>query len=163
MARKKIAASEPKTGRPGKYDPKTVKDITDAIGAGLTIAEACVYGDISEATYYEWQATKPEFSESIQKAQVKAKMRRILRIEQAGREGNWQADAWYLERKYPEEFGRKLTLQISPEHAALLQMAGLTISDAWKKLMEWLAQELYNNEHEGEIGDGTTIDISAQS
>ena len=31
----------------------------------------------------------------------------IQQIMAAGTKGNWQANAWLLERKYPDEFGRR--------------------------------------------------------
>ena len=37
---------------------------------------------------------------------------RVENIRQAGVEGNWQADAWWLERVDPENFGRKDKLSL---------------------------------------------------
>jgi hypothetical protein len=53
-----------------KYDKKTVEKICDLISTdSYTIAEICTIVGISESTYFEWQAKKSEFSESIKKAQ----------------------------------------------------------------------------------------------
>ncbi|MBV5348884.1 hypothetical protein JZU61_04410 [bacterium] len=52
-----------------KYNKRIVKQICELIKKdSYTIAEICSQSGISESTYYEWQATKKEFSESIQKA-----------------------------------------------------------------------------------------------
>lgn len=142
MARKRSSVTK-QVGRPTKYEPQTVKAIVQAIGAGQTIEDACVYADIHKSTYYEWLTQYPEFSNEVKKAEVKAKMRRILRIEKAAQEGAWQADAWYLERKYPEEFGKRLTLQVSTEDAALLKRLGFTLEQAWKMLIQELAHDAY--------------------
>lgn len=80
------------------------------------------------------------FADAIKKAESADEARRILRINQAGQGGTvvsettithpdgrverevkrtnpqWQADAWHLERKYPDRYGRRLqadfTLQV---------------------------------------------------
>jgi hypothetical protein len=52
-----------------KYDKKTVKRICDLIAKdSYTIREICTQAGISVDTFYEWQKTKSEFSESIKKA-----------------------------------------------------------------------------------------------
>lgn len=130
-------------GRPTKLTPVMLKTITDAMGTGLSVEDTCLYAGIGKSTFYEWIAEFPEFADAIKTAEVKAKMRRILRIEQAARDGHWQADAWYLERKYPEEFGKRMTLQISAEDAALLKRFGMTLEQGWKILIQEIAQELF--------------------
>lgn len=53
-----------------KYNKEIVERIVGLIESdSYTIAEICKIVDIAESTYYEWAATKPEFSESIKKAQ----------------------------------------------------------------------------------------------
>lgn len=72
---------------------------------------------ISEPTYYCWlNPSDPkhpltpkqlsEFSEAIKRAELERKKLLISKIEVASNEA-WQAAAWLLERKHPEEFGRK--------------------------------------------------------
>lgn len=52
-----------------KYSKKIVKKITDLIKAdSYTVAEICSLSGISESTFYEWQASKMEFSESLSRA-----------------------------------------------------------------------------------------------
>lgn len=143
MGKRKAEPGTAVIGRPTKYEAQTIERLIQAIGAGLTIEDACVYGDIHKSTFYDWIQTYPDFSDAVKTAEVKAKMRRILRIELAAQNGAWQADAWYLERKYPEEFGRKLTLQVAPEDAALLKRLGMTLEQAWKMLIQELAQDAY--------------------
>ncbi len=57
------------------------------------------------------QAVQNRKSEVL-KQEAKAIERRIKRIEKAGEEGNWTADAWYLERRYPHLFGKRDTVAI---------------------------------------------------
>lgn len=56
-----------------------------------------------------------EFRDAVQEAEADAKVGALARIQKAGREGTWQADAWYLERKYPREFGRRIHEVSGPE------------------------------------------------
>lgn len=137
-------------GRPTKYTTKLAKQILAAISAGANIEDACQHAGIHKDTFYEWKKAQAGFSDAVRRAEIDGKIRRLSRIDKAGRAGHWQADAWYLERKFPDEYGRKLTLQISPEHAALLQMAGLTMQEAWKNLMEAIAQEVYEDSDSGD-------------
>jgi DNA-binding CsgD family transcriptional regulator len=52
-----------------KYNKKTVDDICSLIRSdSYTIREICSQAGISVETFYEWQRTKPEFSEHIKKA-----------------------------------------------------------------------------------------------
>jgi len=70
---------------------------------------------VSEETWYRWlregerakNGLKRQFYESIKKAEGRAIARHVSLIHQAAQNGNWQAAAWLLERRYPQEWGRK--------------------------------------------------------
>ena len=47
-----------------------------------------------------------EFVESTKKAEAEAICRNVAVINVAART-QWQASAWYLERRYPDDYGRK--------------------------------------------------------
>ena len=52
-----------------KYSKAVVERICSLIQAdSYTIPEICQQVGISESTYHEWKASKPEFSEAIKKA-----------------------------------------------------------------------------------------------
>ena len=54
-----------------KYNIKIVEKICSLIRAdSYTIAEVCRLSGISESTFHEWKASKPEFSEYIKKALI---------------------------------------------------------------------------------------------
>lgn len=54
-----------------KYNTKIVETICSLIRAdSYTIAEVCCLSGISESTFHEWKASKPEFSECIKKAEA---------------------------------------------------------------------------------------------
>ena len=76
------------------------------IEGGATNKEAALLAGITEETFYQWKRTKPEFSESLKKAEVKRKIRLTALIIDAAKK-TWQAAAWYLERVYHDEFAKK--------------------------------------------------------
>jgi hypothetical protein len=97
-------------GRKSKYTPENIKRILDAIEVGTPYRHAAAIVGISETTFHEWQSKKPEFAESIKAAEGRAVAGRLARIRQA-EPTHWQASAWFLERKYPQEFGRTVQEQ----------------------------------------------------
>jgi hypothetical protein len=96
-------------GRRSKYTPETVDKLTQAIRLGATYKLACDYAGIDVSTFHDWVNTKPEFSTVIKEAEGKGALGWLAKIEQAATDGNWQAAAWKLERRYPREFGRSVT------------------------------------------------------
>lgn len=53
-----------------KYSIQIVEKITGLIKSdSYTVSEICKQAGISETTYFDWKAKKPEFSESIKKAE----------------------------------------------------------------------------------------------
>jgi hypothetical protein len=127
-------------GRRTKYTPETVKAITDAISLGLSIKDACLRADVSVQTYARWSAQYVDFVDAIQKAESTCKLRKLARIEQAGQKGTWQADAWVLERKFPEEFAQRMTIRVTAEQAALLKQLGTTASEMFDAMLQEAAK-----------------------
>ena len=79
------------------------KDIAAAIG-------------ICEQTFYKWvnQPKTPlqsELSEQLKKAEADYKNALLAIIAKAGKEKDWRASAWLLERKYPAEYARTDRIQ----------------------------------------------------
>ena len=94
-------------GRRSKYTPETVDKITQAIRLGATYKLACDYAGISEDTFANWKRLHSDFSEAIKTAEGGAVVGWLVKIEKAATEGNWQAAAWKLERRYPEMYGKQ--------------------------------------------------------
>jgi len=116
-------------GRPTDLTPQVQAKIVQAIVGGNANVVAAAYAGIGESTYYAWLdrgrkevtrlASSPwarpratempflEFLEAIEKAQADAEARNVALIAKAAQDGTWTAAAWWLERKYPERWGRK--------------------------------------------------------
>jgi len=83
---------------------------------------ACALVGISEQTYYEWlrkggEGKQPygEFLESVKKAEAKAEelaVGTVIRVGLDPENPNWQAAMTYLERRYPERWGRRNRLDM---------------------------------------------------
>ena len=90
---------------------------------------------ISESTFYDWmkrgedlvgqtkltrvQTAQVQFLEDIKKARAEAEIR-AMRVIQVAMAEHWQAAAWYLERRYPGQYGRREVV----EHAGELRVKG---------------------------------------
>jgi hypothetical protein len=94
-------------GRPFKLaDPQKRKTLLEALAAGNTRKAACAYAGISEDAFARYRAEYPDFADDVREAEAKAVIRAVGLILQAG-DKDWRALAWWLERRYPEEWGRK--------------------------------------------------------
>ena len=97
-----------------KLTDQLCDEICNDIKAGVPIKHASIAHGISESTFYNWFDKGREaksgkfrkFYDKIQEAKSVAITLRARRIYKAG-ETSWQADAWWLERVDPDNFGRK--------------------------------------------------------
>ena len=100
-------------GRPSKLTTTTKRRILKALRQGSSQARAAAYGGISEDCFYNWmrkgEAAKSgeylKFYEEVKKAREDAYQDHVANIKLAS-SNHWQASAWYLERRHPDEFGR---------------------------------------------------------
>ena len=106
--------------RPTKMTPETTEKLVKALRLHATHRLACQYAGISEGAFYKYmklgqadieagEATPfVEFVKAIKEAEGTASVAALAMIEKAASEGNWQAAAWKLERRYPREYGRRV-------------------------------------------------------
>jgi hypothetical protein len=107
-----------KVGRPTKCTPDTQEVVCAAIAEGLSIANACQIAGISETAINDWQrrgglgeSPYVEFLTAMRHARVQGKLTRLRHINRAAETGAWQAAAWYLERVYPDEYGKRQRIE----------------------------------------------------
>lgn len=96
-------------GRKTKYTPEVVARVVEAIKMGASYELAAGYAGIHYDTFNEWMKAKSEFSEAVKKAEGVGAMVWLAKIEKAATEGEWQAAAWKLERRYPEAYAKNYT------------------------------------------------------
>ncbi len=128
-------------GRPTLYTPERITGIVEVIKKGGSDADACALALITEKTFYAWMndPEKSDFRNDVTRARLDGKLERIGRIANAGIKGDWRADAWYLERRWPEEYAQQLIVKITSEQAALLKKYGLTAAQAFEAFFQELA------------------------
>lgn len=113
-------------------DPK-VSILLQALTGGNYIETACAYAGLAPSTIYRWlergraekasieAGNKPnadeaeylELCEAVEKARAAAVISNVTIIQQAARNGQWQAAAWWLERSMPQQYGRRLQAEVS--------------------------------------------------
>lgn len=102
-------------GRKTKLNDARLKKVVDGITAGLPYDTACALAGITYQTFLNWMRAGEEaesgkffeFFEEVKKAEAIAESVHIKNIKDAGKNGVWQADAWLLERRYPQKWGKK--------------------------------------------------------
>lgn len=104
-------------GRKTKLTPELQEKFIRAQRAGNWVETCCDYVGINPDTYYEWMkrgergekrdAIYVAFAEAVRTARASAEIESVARIRVSGQNGNWRADAWYLERSHPDRWGTK--------------------------------------------------------
>ncbi len=92
--------------RKTKYSPEVQKRITDAIKVGSTYELAAQYGGITYETFRVWMESNAVFSAAVKEAEGVAAIKWLAQIDKAASDGVWQAAAWKLERRYPNQYGK---------------------------------------------------------
>ena len=94
-----------------KYTPDRVKRLLDAVAMGATRTLACHYAGIDLDTLVAWERRYADFAAQVKEAEGRAVVGWLAKIEKAANDGSWQAAAWKLERRYPEDYGRTVAEQ----------------------------------------------------
>ena len=100
------------SGRPTKLDAETARRLIELVRAGsyaVTAAAAC---GINRATYFRWlnrgekQTRGPyrDLHDAIKRAEAECELRCLMHINKAAL-GDWRANAWLLERRWPARYG----------------------------------------------------------
>ena len=94
-------------GRLSKRTPEREQRLLTALAAGNTRQAACHYAAISDETFARWQRSSVEFVDAVKKAEADAEVRHVANIAKAAQDGQWQASAWWLERRRPDAYARR--------------------------------------------------------
>ena len=124
----------PNAGRKTLFNENIATQIIGKISKGLSRAKACLYFDITEQTLRNWQKEKPDFFARLKRAEIECEEYHLDRINNGiqGRDNaDWKSSAWYLSRKYPDEYSEKVKQEIS-----------ITIPEPPKPISEMTEDEL---------------------
>lgn len=105
-----------------KLTPEIQAEIGKNITLGMPLKYASEAAGVPERTFYQWmeQGEKQnsgkyrdfyDYCENCKSVAVKLHMTLITKA--AKEDGSWQASAWILERRHPEEFGRREKVELS--------------------------------------------------
>lgn len=107
-------------GRPSKLTPEVQNKIVTAVAGGNYQATAALLAGVSTSTYHNWvnrgkDGEEPyvQFLEELTRAEAFAEAERIKEIREAGKNGDWKAHAWYLERKMNKKWGKVDKTEVS--------------------------------------------------
>lgn len=114
-------------GRRSKLTKQLIKNAADLVKLGNYTETACAYLGIGKTSWYRWlqegeqakSGLKREFWEAIRQAEAQAEIRNIGKIQTAAND-DWKASAWYLERKFPDRWGRKEHIDANLNHSGEL-------------------------------------------
>jgi hypothetical protein len=123
-----------------KLTPEMHVGICEALASGVYRQDAARYNGIGTTTFYRWMevgeadheagVNSPQalLWEGVIQAEAKAKLRLSALISGAAVD-DWKAAAWMLERKYPEEYGRRDRTEIPQAPPPTMDLTGLSDAD----------------------------------
>ena len=117
-------------GRPTKLTAAVQNKIVTALAAGNTRTASVAYAGIQYSTFLSWiesgeaknSGKFSEFSKAIKKAESDAEVFNVAIIKQAAPK-NWQAAAWWLERRRHKDWMKREGREITGEDGAPLQIS----------------------------------------
>jgi len=102
--------------RPTKLTPEIQKLIGDGISLGLTYALAASATGVTYQTFNQWMKLGRDstsgkyfdFYNHIEQRNAEGALRILYKLNDAARAGNCQVCMWILDRRFPEDFGRRV-------------------------------------------------------
>ena len=76
------------------------------LSKGLSVKDACLLAEVSKQQLSELRSNI-DFEEFYQRCLAEYKMEHLENVRTAGKNGNWQASTFILERQFSEEFAKK--------------------------------------------------------
>jgi transposase len=119
--------------RPTLLTPELEHQLVSMLRAGNVIHVACSAVGIDQRSYQRWmkrgESDSPddelyrEFRRQVEQAHAEAEARAVTQVARAAAE-DWRAAAWWLERQYPDRWGRPLP-RVADEIAPLVDTDGV--------------------------------------
>jgi len=124
--------------RPTKLNLDITQRIGDGVSLGLTYALAAESAGITYKTFNDWMKLGRdstsgkyfEFYKHILKCNADAAKTLFGHLKMAAEAGNCQVCMWILERRFPEEFGRRIYRKTNVVAENMNQNVELIITDA---------------------------------
>lgn len=131
-----------KQGRHTLLNETRKEAISTMLKAGAYVDDACRAVGIHRATFYNWmqrgnvqrerlnagleiepnEAQYLDFLDTVEEADAEGIIGHLMNIDNAAKNGTWQASAWILERKQPKKWGRYDRTEISGPDGGAIQI-----------------------------------------
>ena len=128
-------------GRNSKMTGDVEIKLMQALKLGATHSMACAYAGISLTTFYAWKSKNTQFSDAVKEAEATGAITWLAKIEKAASDGSWQAAAWKLERRYPNDYGRRDGSKTDQETQEAAQNAEQVRSDVLARISRLMGPE----------------------
>lgn len=90
------------------------EEILENLRTGMTIEAAALLAGVCRSTYYNYRENDPKFAEEADQASRFAEAVCLERIKQAAMDKmDWRAWAWILEKRFPDDYGKRQELQVN--------------------------------------------------
>lgn len=99
-------------GQPSKLTEEIKEKLFGSIKMGLSYKDAAILAGISERTFHNWkrrgeEATSGQYFQFVQELKKAEVIGKATLLGEIRSDPSWQAKAWILERRHPDEFGRQ--------------------------------------------------------
>jgi transposase-like protein len=120
-----------RVGAPSILTDELQQKLCSLLSIGTSIEDACTECGISDSTFHKWKQRALEkkerkylqFLQAVDKAKVQSKLKCLITMDKQANganavykdgklvkpaiEADWRAAAWLLERRFPQEFGKR--------------------------------------------------------
>jgi hypothetical protein len=132
--------------------PDRFEAVCEALAAGNRRVPSCRLAGIARSTFYEW-LRNPALSDTIKRAEADAEIEMIARV-RAGASRSWIAAAWYLERAYPQRWGKRDRLAVTVDWREQAKQDGYDPERIISELERQFADAIMAAQSVGAGGDG---------
>lgn len=115
-----------------KLTKEGIKDAIKLCRVGMTDKDIAAYLGVAPQTFSRWinhpsTENQRELCEAMKKGEVERKAALVMRVMEAS-DKSWQAAAWLLERKYPQEYAKAQRIMDTTDTAVLKAAKELVLS-----------------------------------
>lgn len=132
-------------GRPTVFDDRTRRRLIKCIALGMPLTHVVNACRVSWSGFCDYRNRNPRFAEAVERARSLAMAKHLKIVVAAAESGNEACSRWFLERCFPQHFGRVRVEVSGPD--------GEPLSGAQVAVLVWPHQRNQNPNHQNEILD----------
>jgi len=105
--------------KPTKVQSKVREDLIENLRTGMTIEAACLLAGIGRTTYYRWLDEDEKWADECKSAVRFAEAVLLERVKQLAMDKmDWRAFAWILEKRFPDDYGKRQELKVESSQSS---------------------------------------------